>query len=58
MGVPISFLSKYNPEQFEIVGCSYDYGRPTFWPADTRMGPAINGTNIYKRIFIRHRSKK
>src|SRR5699024_9328060 len=23
MGVPISFLDKYNPEQFEILGCSY-----------------------------------
>ena len=24
MGVPITFLDKYNPEQFEIVGCA-DY---------------------------------
>lgn len=54
MGVPISFLDKYNPEQFEIVGCSYEYGRPSFWPAGTKMSPSINGTNIYKRIFIRH----
>lgn len=22
MGVPITFLDKYNPEQFEIVGCA------------------------------------
>ena len=22
MGVPISLLDKYNPEQFEIIGCS------------------------------------
>ena len=28
MGVPISFLDKYNPEQFEIIGCSYSYGEP------------------------------
>lgn len=24
MGVPITFLDKYNPEQFEIIGCA-DY---------------------------------
>ena len=56
MGVPISFLDKYNPDQFEIVGCSYDYGRPDFWPATTKMSPSVNGVNIYKRIFIRHRN--
>lgn len=55
MGVPISFLDKYNPDQFEIVGCSYDYGRPAFWPPSTKMSPTTNGTNVYKRIFIRHR---
>ena len=56
IGVPISFLDKYNPDQFEIVGCSYDYGRPSFWPSNTKMSPTINGKNIYKRIFIRHRN--
>jgi hypothetical protein len=55
MGVPISFLSKYNPEQFEIVGCSYEYGRPSFWPSNTKMSPTVNGSNIYKRLFIRHK---
>ena len=53
MGVPISFLDKHCPEQFEIVGCSYDYGRPEGWPASTRMAGTINGRNIYKRILIR-----
>ena len=56
MGVPISFLHKYNPEQFEILGCSYDYGRPSQWPESTIMAPVVNGVNIYKRIFIRFRS--
>lgn len=28
MGVPITFLQKYNPDQFEIVGCSSSLGRP------------------------------
>ena len=27
MGVPITFLDKYNPEQFEIVGCTESEGR-------------------------------
>jgi hypothetical protein len=56
MGVPISFLDKYNPDQFEIVGCSYDYGRPPFWPPKTKMSPTIDGQNIYKRIFIQYRN--
>ena len=29
MGVPISFLDKYNPEQFEILGLSRDMNIPT-----------------------------
>lgn len=53
MGVPVSFLDKYNPEQFEILGCTYNYGRPTEWSEDTNMSPSIKGVNIYKRILIR-----
>ena len=55
MGVPITFLDKYNPDQFEILGCSYNYGRPVIWPEDTVMSPSVNGKNIYKRLFIRAR---
>ena len=54
MGVPISFLDKYCPEQFEIVGCSYNYGRPDFWSEDTSMSGTIDGKSVYKRILIRH----
>lgn len=28
MGVPITFLAKYNPEQFEILGCSLFLAKP------------------------------
>ena len=56
MGVPISFLDKYSPDQFEILGCSYDYGRPEGWSEDVKMSPSVNGQNIYKRILIRHRN--
>tara|TARA_Y100000590_G_C15724493_1_gene1014687 strand:+ start:124 stop:1083 length:960 start_codon:yes stop_codon:yes gene_type:complete len=41
MGVPITFLDKFNPDQFEIVG-AHDQN----W---------VNGTKIYKRILIRHK---
>lgn len=55
MGVPLTFLGKYNPEQFEIVGCSYSYGVPSFWPVDTNMNPVVNGKSVYKRLLIRRR---
>ena len=53
MGVPISFLDKYNPEQFEIIGCSYDYGRPKGWSKDINMSVSINGVSVYKRLLIK-----
>lgn len=59
MGVPISFLSKYNPEQFEILGCSESEGKGFsngLWDASSKVAqPVVEGTRIYKRIFIRHR---
>jgi hypothetical protein len=55
MGVPISFLDKYCPEQFEIIGCSYDYGRPDNWSKNINMTVTVNGLNIYKRILIKHK---
>lgn len=42
MGVPITFVDKYNPKQFEIVGFT--------------NAPIVNGKHIYKRIFIKRRS--
>lgn len=55
MGVPITFLDKYNPDQFEILGCSYDYGRPDGWSKDINMSVSVNGNNVYKRILIQHK---
>lgn len=58
MGVPISFLQKYNPKQFEIIGSSIVLGieKPHDIPKDKQGGPAFylklsNGT--YKRLFSR-----
>lgn len=49
MGVPITFLDKYNPEQFEIIGTS---------TADMPKGaPYVNGKRIYERILIRRRRR-
>ena len=49
MGVPITFLDKYNPEQFEIVG-GYNYSKD--YDGNTWNG-RINGNYVYKRILIR-----
>jgi hypothetical protein len=51
MGVPVTFLDKYNPKQFEIVGANRGvdqdsngvYGRGSF----------LNGKETFKRLFIR-----
>jgi hypothetical protein len=55
MGVPITFLDKYNPEQFEILGCSYDYGRPDGWDKNIKMSVSIEGKSVYKRLLIKHK---
>jgi hypothetical protein len=48
MGVPITFLDKYNPEQFEIIGNEYDL--------DIEKGRGyINGKRMYARIFIKRK---
>ncbi|MHB9296603.1 putative site-specific DNA-methyltransferase (adenine-specific) [Pillotina sp. SPG140] len=48
-GVPITFLDKYNPEQFEIVGIDrYIEGNRT---PNKRF--CINGKEMYARIVIR-----
>jgi len=49
MGVPITFLDKYNPEQFEIIGIDrYVKDNPNFGRRFT-----INGKETYARILIR-----
>ena len=57
MGVPITFLDKYNPEQFEIVGCTESEGKGfsngIFNPQSPVTQPLVRGDKCYKRIFIR-----
>jgi len=59
MGVPISFLDKYNPEQFEIIGMAEDNGKGFSGGIWDGKNPhcVINGENKFKRIFIKHRKK-
>lgn len=54
MGVPVSFLDKYNPEQFEILGEMVSTQKDDF-----NFGyPYINKKKIYARILIKHKRVK
>lgn len=60
MGVPITFVDKYNPEQFEILGMASSAGYneevvgiPFLGDKDAR--PLINGKNTFARVIIRNR---
>ena len=57
MGVPITFLDKYNPKQFEIIWTT-DRGGDGYLeefkkPWDRYDAPVLNGKGLYTRIFIR-----
>ena len=52
MGVPITFLDKYNPKQFELIGIDrYVEDNPNYGKRFS-----INGNEVYARILIRNRS--
>jgi hypothetical protein len=50
MGVPITFLDKYNPNQFEILGLD---DHRLIYPAWRGRGPELKGKPVYRRIIIR-----
>lgn len=56
MGVPITFLDKYNPNQFEIIGATESEGKgfsQGLWHPESKISqPMINHTKLYKRLFI------
>lgn len=69
MGVPISFLDKYCPEQFKIIGSNLTHGVPMSEVAEkgtfAQGGPSFYTANgdgtfkrIYTRILIKHKSIK
>ncbi|MCQ2599126.1 MAG: adenine-specific methyltransferase EcoRI family protein [Alphaproteobacteria bacterium] len=48
MGVPITFLDKYNPEQFEIIQLDH-------WGVLGNLDNVVNGKTLYRRIYIRRK---
>lgn len=67
MGVPITFLDKYCPEQFEIIGLIADKrnenpafirGTPTYLDEGHKnyVGAVVNGKATYARVLIRRKS--
>jgi hypothetical protein len=69
MGVPISFMNKYSPDQFEILGSSDELARPMSQIAEKgsfqQGGPRFylesnegKFRRIYTRLVIRHRRAK
>lgn len=65
MGVPITFLSKYNPDQFEILGSQrWAKGKDLIAvycgdkTAETDFKTLVGGRETYDRIFIQHKNKE
>ena len=63
MGVPISFLDKYNPDQFEILGSDYNIKEGLFpelvnakWKGKIDRG-YVNNRRLFTRILIKHKQK-
>ena len=59
MGVPITFMDKYCPEQFNILGCTESEGKGFsngLWYEESGVAqPLVDGKKRYKRIFIRNK---
>jgi hypothetical protein len=52
MGVPITFLDKFNPTQFEILGLD---DHRLVYPDWRGRGPDLNGKPLYRRIIIKNK---
>lgn len=64
MGVPVTFLDYYNPEQFEIVGSDYEVKQGLLpgilkrsWSGKTDRA-YLKGKRLFARILIRRRTSK
>ena len=62
MGVPITFMDKYCPSQFEIIGASESEGKGFsngLWSIASGIAqPLVGGVKKYKRIFIKRRQER
>lgn len=55
MGVPITFLDKHNPKQFEIVGISGELAEPIYIDGSRKSGRFyVESRRLYDRIAIRN----
>ena len=62
MGVPITYIDHYNPNQFEMIGmtASWDESEPMKELKTSkkyRHAPRINDEEIYRRILIKKKAK-
>jgi hypothetical protein len=61
MAVPITFIDKFNPDQFDILGATESEGKGFsngLWDETSGVAqPLLNGKKLYKRIFIRRKTK-
>jgi hypothetical protein len=58
MGVPVTFLDKYNPDQFEIIGADFDLAGPVTVDGKYKPTPQrfyVDGVRKYARIIIRNK---
>lgn len=59
IGVPITFMDKYNPDQFEILGATESEGKGFsngLWIEESGIAqPLIKGIKKYKRLFVRNK---
>lgn len=56
MGVPITFIDYYCPEQFEIIGISASWCRCYLTQHNKQHCPIIDDRKLYKRIFIKKKN--
>ena len=59
MGVPITFMDKYCPVQFDIIGASESEGKGFsngLWNSESGIAqPLVKGNKKYKRVFIKRK---
>lgn len=59
MGVPITFMHKYNPDQFELIGImnTGEENKGIRHENTSHGRPIINGVEKYLRVLIRRKSR-
>ena len=57
MGVPITFLDKYNPNQFELLGImnTGEVNEGIRYPNTPHGRPLVKGKELYLRVLIRRK---